>query len=71
VKTKITSPAWKEKPTTFMVTENDHMIPSSQQRAMAKRAGAKTVEIKSSHAVMLSHPKDVADLIAGAAAGSN
>lgn len=71
VETKITAPAWKDKPTYFMVTKNDHMIPPSQQRSMAARAGAKVVEIDSSHAVMLSHPQDVADFIANAAAPSN
>lgn len=71
VETKITAPAWKQKPTYFMVTTNDRMIPPSQQRAMAARAGAKVVEIRSSHAVMLSHPRDVADFIAGAAGATN
>lgn len=51
---KITAPAWKDKPTYFMVTTKDHMIPPSQQRANAARAKAKVVEIDSSHAVMLS-----------------
>jgi pimeloyl-ACP methyl ester carboxylesterase len=67
VQTKITAPAWKDKPTFFMVTKQDRMIPPSQQRSMAARAGAKVLEIDSSHAVMLSHPQDVADFIAGAA----
>ena len=67
VQTKITAPAWKDKPTFFMVTKQDHMIPPSQQRSMAARAGAKVLEIDSSHAVMLSHPQDVADFIVGAA----
>ena len=58
---------WKDKPTFFMVTKQDRMIPPSQQRSMATRAGAKVLEIDSSHAVMLSHPQDVADFIAGAA----
>lgn len=71
VEAKIKSPAWKEKPTYFMVTTEDHMIPPSQQRAMAARAKAKTVEIGSSHAVMLSHPQDVATFIVSAASPSN
>jgi pimeloyl-ACP methyl ester carboxylesterase len=53
-----------------MLTANDHMIPPSQQRSMAARAGAKVVEINSSHAVMLSHPKEVAAFIASVADGS-
>ncbi|TIV46098.1 MAG: alpha/beta hydrolase, partial [Mesorhizobium sp.] len=48
-----------------------HMIPPSQQRANAARAKAKVVEIDSSHAVMLSHPQEVADFIAGVAAQTN
>ncbi|WP_259665046.1 alpha/beta hydrolase [Rhizobium bangladeshense] len=71
VEAKVTAPAWKDKPTYFMVTKNDHMIPPSQQRSMAARAGAKVIEIDSSHAVMLSHPQDVADFIASAAAPAN
>ncbi|TCR62922.1 pimeloyl-ACP methyl ester carboxylesterase [Bosea sp. BK604] len=71
VETKITVPAWKQKPTYFMVTTNDHMVPPSQQRSMAARAGAKVVEIGSSHAVMLSHPQDVAKFIASAAGATN
>ena len=67
VQAKITAPAWKEKPIYFMVTTKDHMIPPSQQRSMAARAGAKVLEIDSSHAVMLSHPQDVADFIVSAA----
>ena len=67
VQTKITNPAWKQKPSYFMVTARDHMVPPTTQRSMAARAGSKTVEIDSSHAVMLSHPKDVADFIARAA----
>lgn len=63
VQAKITDPAWKAKPTTFMLARGDHMIPPSLQRTMATRAGAKLVEIDSSHAVMLSHPRDVAAYI--------
>ena len=62
----ITSPAWKSKPSHFLVTTQDHMIPPSAQRTMAKRAGAKTQEIASSHAVMMSHPDEVATFIEGA-----
>ena len=51
-----------------MLTLNDHMVPPSGQRLMAMRAKAKIVEIKSSHAVMLSHPKDVVALIESVAA---
>ena len=67
VQAPLAAAAWKDKPSTFMVTTQDHMIPPSIQRTMAKRAGGKTVEIDSSHAVMLSHPKDVAAFIVDAA----
>jgi pimeloyl-ACP methyl ester carboxylesterase len=70
VQTKITKVGWRLKPTHFMVTTKDRMIPPSAQRAMAKRSGAKTVEIESSHAVMLAHPKDVAAFIESAAAAA-
>jgi pimeloyl-ACP methyl ester carboxylesterase len=66
IATKIEMPAWREKPTYFMITSNDQMIPTVAQTAMAKRAKAQTVEIASSHAVMLSHPQDVAKFIEGA-----
>ena len=71
VQAKITDPAWKRKPCRFMVTTQDCMIAPSIQRSMAARAGAAVVEIPSSHAVMLSHPQEVADFIRGAAAEAN
>jgi hypothetical protein len=52
-----------------MITTKDHMIPTPAQRDMAQRAHAKTTEVNSSHAVMLSHPNEVAtyiELVAGA-----
>jgi pimeloyl-ACP methyl ester carboxylesterase len=63
VEAKITKVGWKVKPTSYLVTAEDRMIPPSAQRKMAKRSGARTVEIKSSHAVMLSHPQEVAAFI--------
>ena len=68
VQTPSTRVAWKTKPSHYMVTTKDAMIPPTAQRAMAKRTGARTVEIGSSHAVMLSHPREVANLINEAAA---
>jgi len=68
--TKLTRAAWKVKPTFFLLTTKDHMIPPSSQRMMAKRTGGKVVEISSSHAVMLSHPRDVASFIKSAASAS-
>ena len=66
VQFKLTKAGWKTKPVHYMLTLDDHMIPPSGQRQMAMRAKAKIVEIKSSHAVMLSHPKEVADFIESA-----
>jgi pimeloyl-ACP methyl ester carboxylesterase len=66
VQFKLTKAAWKTKPVHYMLTLDDHMIPPSGQRLMATRAKAKIGEIKSSHAVMLSHPKEVADFIESA-----
>jgi pimeloyl-ACP methyl ester carboxylesterase len=68
--TKLTKAAWKVKPTFFLLTTQDHMIPPSTQRMMAKRTGGKLVEISSSHAVMLSHPQDVASLVETAASAN-
>jgi pimeloyl-ACP methyl ester carboxylesterase len=68
VQTRITKAAWKTKPAHYMVTAKDAMIPPTAQRTMAKRTGARTVEIASSHAVMLSHPREVAAFIKEAAA---
>jgi pimeloyl-ACP methyl ester carboxylesterase len=67
VQTKVTKAAWKTKPAHYMVTTKDAMIPPTAQRTMAKRTGARTVEMGSSHAVMLSHPREVAAFIREAA----
>ncbi|WP_216599922.1 alpha/beta hydrolase [Sphingomonas sp. AP4-R1] len=68
VQPRLTSAAWKDKPVSYMLTLNDRMVSPTTQRFMATRAKAKLVEIRSSHAVMLSHPKEVADFIETAAA---
>jgi len=60
---KVTAAAWRSKPTYYVVTGDDLIVPPSAQRDMAKRASAKILEIKSSHAVMLSHPEDLAAFI--------
>jgi pimeloyl-ACP methyl ester carboxylesterase len=56
-------PAWRSLPTWFLVAENDEAIPPDAERLFAKRMGATTVEIPSSHVAMVSHPDDVAGLI--------
>lgn len=58
--------AWKTIPSWYMVAADDQTIPPEAERAMAARAGAQTVEVASSHVAMMSHAKDVADLIVSA-----
>ncbi len=64
---KVTNPAWKTKPTWYMVASNDRSINPIQERMMAKRAHAKTVEVASSHVAYMSHPKEAVKLIEEAA----
>ena len=66
----ISEPAWKVKPTWYLLTTEDKMLPPDAQRLMSKRAGATVVEVKSSHAVFLSHPQAVAHVIDEAARGA-
>jgi pimeloyl-ACP methyl ester carboxylesterase len=64
---KVTSPAWKTKPTWYMVATADRSINPDQERMMAKRANAKTIEVNSSHVAYISHAKETAKLIEEAA----
>ena len=64
---EVTAPAWKTKPSWYLVAADDRMIPPPAQRAMATRAGAKVTETPGSHAVYVSRPQAVAALIAKAA----
>ena len=63
----ITEPAWKTKPSWYMVATADKMIPVPAQRAMSKRAGSTVVDVAGSHAIYVSKPKEVAALIERAA----
>jgi pimeloyl-ACP methyl ester carboxylesterase len=63
----VTEPAWRTKPSWYLVASDDHMIPPPAQRAMAERAGATVTEIPGSHAVYVSNPAAVAAVIAKAA----
>ena len=63
----ISKPAWRTKPSWYLVTTDDKMIPPPAQRSMAQRAESKVVETAASHSVYVSKPKAVADLIAQAA----
>jgi pimeloyl-ACP methyl ester carboxylesterase len=67
----ISEAAWKTKPSWYLVTTEDKMIPPPAQRLMSKRAGATVVEEKGSHAIYVSQPKAVAALIVKAAEGVN
>ncbi|WP_243047835.1 alpha/beta hydrolase [Dyella sp. RRB7] len=69
--TPITAAAWRAKPSWAVVATADRAINPDLERFMTKRAGSKTVEIKASHAVYISHPAEVAKLIEQAAAASN
>ena len=60
-------PAWKSLPTWYLVAQNDEAIPPDAERQFASRMGATTVEIPSSHVAMVSHPREVAELIEQAA----
>ena len=60
-------PTWKSHPSWYLVAENDQAIPPDAERQFAKRMGATTVEIPSSHVAMVSYPDEVARLIETAA----
>ena len=64
----VTDPAWKSKPSYYLVASDDHMIPPPAQHKMAQRAGSTVVETAGSHAVYVSKPEAVAALIEQAAA---
>ena len=63
----ISNPAWRSKPSWYLVTADDKMIPPPAQRSMAQRAESKMAETAGSHAIYVSKPKVVAQLIAQAA----
>ncbi|MFE6133212.1 alpha/beta fold hydrolase [Streptomyces sp. NPDC056437] len=64
----VTEPAWRTKPSWYLVATDDRMIPPPAQRAMAGRAGSTVSETAASHAVYVSQPEVVAELIKQAAA---
>jgi pimeloyl-ACP methyl ester carboxylesterase len=66
----ISDAAWRHKPSFYVVAEKDRMINPDYERFAAKRMGAKTLVLPTSHVPMLSRPKEVANFIAEAAAGS-
>src|SRR5882724_10908770 len=64
---EISQPAWKAKPSWYLLATDDRMIPPDAQRAMSKRAGSTVVEVKGSHAIYVSQPEAVAALVEQAA----
>ncbi|HLK39291.1 MAG TPA: alpha/beta hydrolase [Polyangiaceae bacterium] len=66
----VTTPAWRTKPSWYLLTTADKMIPPPAQHSMAKRAGATVVEVEGSHAILVSKPEVVASLIERAAAAT-
>jgi pimeloyl-ACP methyl ester carboxylesterase len=63
-------PAWKQHPTWFEVSEGDHIIPPDAQRQFAQRMNATTISLNSSHASLVTHPDEIAELILNATKGS-
>jgi pimeloyl-ACP methyl ester carboxylesterase len=66
----VSEPAWKTKPSWYLISTEDKMIPPDAQRAMAKRAGSTVKEAKGSHSIYVSQPQAVASLIEEAAKGA-
>lgn len=66
----ISEPAWKTKPSWYLVATDDRMIPPPAQRFMSERAGSAVVEVAGSHAIYVSQPEAVAKLIEEAASGA-
>jgi len=66
----VTQAAWRTKPSWYLISTDDKMIPPDAQRMMSKRAGSTVVEVKGSHAVYVSQPQAVAHFIEKAAAGA-
>jgi pimeloyl-ACP methyl ester carboxylesterase len=60
-------PAWKSVPSWYLVAKDDEALPPDAERQFAARMGATTIEVPASHVAMVSHPTEVADLIAAAA----
>ena len=63
----VSDPAWRRKPTWYLIATDDRMIPPPAQQAMSERAGATIVEAPGSHSIYISQPQAVATLIEQAA----
>jgi pimeloyl-ACP methyl ester carboxylesterase len=64
---QVTATAWRGRPTTYVITEQDAVFPVGAQEALAARAGSNTVRMATSHSPFLSQPAAVADIIERAA----
>jgi len=67
----VSTAAWRSKPSWYLVVTDDKMIPPPAQRFMSKRAGSTVVEVPGSHAIYVSQPAPVADLIKTASKGAS
>ena len=65
----MTKPAWKSKPSWYVIATEDRAFQPSLEQAMAAKIGATTISVPSGHLAMLSHPREVTDLIITAASG--
>lgn len=59
----VSEPAWRSKPSWYLITTGDLMIPPAAQRTMSERIGATVIDVDASHSVYVSHPDAVANLI--------
>jgi len=66
----ISEPAWRSKPSWYLVATEDRMIPPPAQRAMSERAGSTLIEVAGSHSIYVSQSAAVADLIRTAVAAT-
>src|SRR3954465_5413405 len=66
----VSEPAWRMKPSWYLVATDDHMIPPPAQRAMSERGGSTVVEAPGSHSIYVSQPRATVDLIKRAAQGA-
>lgn len=67
----VSTPAWKTKPSWYLIVTEDKMIPPPAQRFMSQRAGSTVKEVEGSHAIYVSNPQAVADIIEEAATTSS
>ena len=67
MKGEVTTPAWKSKPSWYIIAANDRAISPELEAAQAKKIGATTITVRSSHVIMLAQPSKVADVISDAA----